>query len=123
MYLQIMKLFPPMALLISSCMPISAIAAQPAWCNKADLLDAEATICNDKTLSKADSLLDQMYKAVLSFRGLEGQEGMRPSEIIANQRDWLEQRNRLSEKSDILDAYTTRIKTLTQMLTPRSQPQ
>ncbi|MFT5897025.1 MAG: hypothetical protein ACI8VW_003909, partial [bacterium] len=106
---QKMKLLPSLVLLASSFMPISVIAAQPVWCNNAGLLEAEITICNDETLSKADSLLDQMYRAVLSFRGLEGHEGMWPSEIISNQRDWLEQRNKLSGRFDILDAYTTRI--------------
>ncbi|MFT5895426.1 MAG: hypothetical protein ACI8VW_002301 [bacterium] len=113
------KLLPLLIIVISSFMPISAFTAQPVWCSKTDLLDTEITICNNKTLSKADSLLDQMYRAVLSFRGLEG---MWPDEVTSNQRDWFEQRNTLSEKSDILDAYTTRIKALTQMLIVRLQP-
>lgn len=116
MKLQAMKLLPALILLISSAMSISAIAAQPAWCNKTNLLEAEVTICNDKILSKADSLLDQMYRAVLSLRGFEGDNGIGPGDIISDQRDWLEQRNKLSGKPDILDAYTTRLKALTVIL-------
>jgi uncharacterized protein len=100
-------------------MPISAMAAQPPWCNKVELSEVEITICEDKTLSKADSLLDQMYRATLSFSGLAGHEGLWPSEIIADQRNFLEQRKTLSGKADILDAYTARIKVLTHMLKTR----
>lgn len=116
MKLQIMTLLPFLSLLISSLMPTAAIAAQPAWCSKTDLLEAETTICNDKTLSRADSLLDQMYRAVLSFRSFEGDSSIGSSDIISDQRDWLEQRNKLSGKPDILDAYTTRLKALTVIL-------
>ena len=119
MKLQVMTLLPALALLICSSMPMSAMAAQPPWCKKVELSEVEVTICDDKTLSKADSLLDQMYRATLSFSGLEGHEGLWPTEIIADQRDFMEQRNTLSGKADILDAYTARIKVLTHMLRAR----
>lgn len=122
MKLQAMTLLPGLVLLISSSIPTSAMAASPPWCEKVELTEVEITICDDKTLSKADSLLDQMYRATLSFSGLEGHEGLWPSEIIADQRDFLEQRNTLSGKADILDAYTARIKVLTQMLKTRWEP-
>ena len=123
MKLNAIKIAPALVLLVSSTLPSSAIAAQPVWCKKANLTVTETTICDDNTLSKADLLLDHMYRAVLSFRGLEGHEGMWPGEIISDQRDFLEQRDKLTDKAEILDVYTTRIKSLTQMLKLRWQPQ
>lgn len=117
-----LKLLPALVLIVSSLVSNPAIAAQPTWCKKPELTNIEATICNDDTLSKADSLLDQMYRAVLSYRGLEGHEGMWPGEIISDQQEFLEKRNKLSTKSDILEIYTTRIKSLTNMLKLRWQP-
>jgi uncharacterized protein len=122
MKLKAIQFLPALALLLSSAMPGSVMAAEPPWCKKAELTQVETTICEDKTLSKADSLLDQMYRATLSFSGLEGHEGMWPGEIISDQRDFLEERNKLTGKADILEAYTNRIRTLTLMLKLRWEP-
>ena len=122
MPLPTIKLLPTLALVVSSVLSNSALASEPAWCETTELSSTELTICNEPTLSKADLLVDQMYKAVLSFRGMEGHEGMWPGEIISNQRDFLEQRNKLTKKSDILTAYTQRINALSNMLQLRWQP-
>lgn len=122
MKFQTMKLSPAWVLLTGFFMTPAALAAQPAWCSKGNLQETETIICNDATLSQADALLEQMYRAVLGFRGLEGHEGVWPGEIVADQREWVSERDRLREKADILDAYSERIKSLTQMLKLRWQP-
>lgn len=109
-------------LLVVFQLPTMSYAATPAWCNANTLEPAEQIICTDPTLSKADALLEQLYRAILSFRGLEGHEGMWPSEIISNQRDWVATRNTLTDKSDILDSYSARIQSLTNVLKLRWQP-
>lgn len=104
-------------LLLVSYTTLPANASEkPAWCSKKALTDTEITICNDKNLSKADRLLDQMYRAVLSFNELRDDESVRSSDIIADQHNWIEKRNTLSDKAEILDAYSTRIKILTRMV-------
>lgn len=100
----------------------TAHAATPIWCSAESLNPTEQLICDDPTLSKADALLEQLYRAILSFRGLEGHEGMWPSEIISNQRDWIASRNSLTDRSDILDSYAARIQSLTNVLKLRWQP-
>ena len=100
----------------------SSIAASPAWCNAETLNPTEQIICDDPTLSQADALLEQLYRAILSFRGLEGHEGMWPGEIISNQRDWIVERNNLRDRGEILDAYSARIQSLTSVLKLRWQP-
>ena len=100
----------------------SGVAASPAWCNAEALNPTEQIICDDPTLSQADALLEQLYRAILSFRGLEGHEGMWPGEIISNQRDWIVERNNLRDRTEILDAYSARIQSLTSVLKLRWQP-
>jgi len=93
-----------------------AIAETPAWCNAESLNPTEQTICNDVTLSKADSLMTQVYRTLLAQPKQAGEESLGPSEIISDQREWINQRNQLVEKSDLLDAYTARIQALTNVL-------
>ncbi len=120
--IRIHKLLPIALVLFITQTSTPSFAATPAWCTADTLTPVEQTICDDTTLSQADALLDQLYRAVLSFRGLEGHEGMWPGEIISDQREWIEQRNTLQGRSEILEAYSNRIQTLTQVLKLRWQP-
>jgi len=66
-------------------------------------------------------MVAQLYQSVLAFRGTEGHEGHWPGEVISNQLDWIEHRNSLTEKADLLEAYVERIQILANALKNRWQ--
>jgi len=92
---------------------LSAYAnSMPKWCSSDRLSKTEHIICSDRFLREADILLSKTYKKLMSYRGKEGHEGMWYREVKDNQKDWLKERNRLSDRSKIMDSYMDNIKLL-----------
>ena len=90
---------------------ISAYAdSAPEWCSSNKLSKTEKIICSDTFLQEADILLSKIYKKLMSYSGKEGHEGMWYREIKDGQQQWLKERNKLSDKSKIMDSYMDNIK-------------
>ena len=100
-------------IIVASVMTFGILAyadSTPKWCSSNKLSKAERIICSDRFLQEADVLLSKTYKKLMSYRGKEGHEGMWYRELKDNQEDWLKERNKLSDKSKIMDSYMDNIK-------------
>lgn len=91
----------------------------PKWCESASLSKVEKLICGDKSLRAADVLMSGVYKELMSYRGKEGHEGMWGREVSSNQKDWIEERNKMTESSKLMDAYMSRTQELYRNLQQR----
>jgi membrane-bound inhibitor of C-type lysozyme len=89
---------------------VSAYASAPKWCSSNKLSKTEKIICSDPLLQEADILLSKTYKKLMSYKGKAGHEGMWHRELKASQLNWLKKRNKLSDKSKIMDSYMNSMK-------------
>ncbi len=103
-------------LFLVTSQPVSVFAATPAWCSANDLSEAQLDACDDPSVSQADQMVTQLYRAVLALRGISNRTGIRPAQIISDQREWVENLGQLSDAEDIREAYTNRIQALTNVL-------
>lgn len=91
--------------------PIDKAAAREAACAKKPTA-AEEEICLDKTLTRHDGYLNDVYQELKKKLSKKDFKGLREEQL-----DWLEERNRCGAKTDCLETqYTDRIAVLEQML-------
>lgn len=102
------------AIIFASAISAFAISAVQAdctvqWCSAKNLSASEKLICSDVGLKAADSLMDNIYKELMGYKGKPGYEGMWSGEVESGQQDWLKSRNQISVKTPMMDSYLQRI--------------
>lgn len=101
------------ASLLLSSSPVFADQCHPEWANgNQQLTSVERIVCEDKTIAAAAVLMADIYDEIMSYSGKEGYEGMWHREVKENQQEWLEKRNSLKTRDEILESYMTQIKAL-----------
>lgn len=96
------------AIVIGLLLTAPAAIAAPSFSCGGNLSDTEAVICSDKVLSRLDSELADAYERKLESVGGREREALR-----ADQKDWLDRRNRCRfDKGCIRRAYVDRFDTL-----------
>lgn len=63
-------------------------SAQPSWCDRSNLNDAEVAICDTPSLREADNALETAYRLALSDEPRPGIP-RKPTEIRNRQKAWL----------------------------------
>ena len=97
-------------LLSMAVLTLSAQAnSTPSWCKSKNLKTVEQYICDSQILGSADTLLNELYKSVMSYKGKEGQEGMWAGEVKGSQVEWIKERNKLEDEDEVLGSYMGRI--------------
>lgn len=83
---------------------------QPSWCRDGDyrgMSAGEITVCSDEILSIEDNLMAAIYR---KFGFMESERELK--ELQTEQRAWLRERNRISDRDRMMLFYLDRIRAL-----------
>ena len=88
--------------------PSPAPNCAPFWCSEDSLNRVETKICQNATLSAVDVLMGAVYRQLIN----SPMPGFRKREVRDNQRNWLDERNRLQTVNDLLATYLEKTRQL-----------